>query len=55
MMLDDRLIFETYISERLNFGVTDICYGCRRFKTSECPNSEECYLTLDKPCFEPKT
>lgn len=52
--LDGRLTFGAYISERLNLGVSDICYGCRRFKTSECPNSAECWSTLDKPLFEPK-
>ena len=33
----------------------DICNGCARQGTGECPEDIRCFYTLDKPFFRPKT
>ena len=28
------------------------CKKCKKFKTSDCPNSHKCFANIDKPYFE---
>lgn len=32
----------------------DICNGCARQRTGECPEDIQCFYTLDKPFYRPK-
>lgn len=32
----------------------DICNGCARQGTGECPDDIRCFYTLDKPFYRPK-
>lgn len=32
----------------------DICNGCARQGTGECPEDIRCFYTLDKPFYRPK-
>jgi hypothetical protein len=32
----------------------DICNGCARQGTCECPEDIQCFYTLDKPFYRPK-